>query len=1141
MSAETLNLSALEPLFAPHEEPSLHRVRTQGDAPAEAKRGRRPSPIVIAQNLRHFVKEWRETDYPGASDTTRELLHHWFAREHLIMLNGGTSAVFRYYFCQREAIETLIFLYEVRGVRGLARLMDEFAGPDAETAAAGVNPDDDRWARYAFKLATGAGKTKVMSLAIVWSYFHALRESESPLARHFVVVAPNLTVFERLREDFKPAQGGPDIFDRDPLIPVAWRGDWNVTTVLQDEAGGAATGGTLYLTNIHRLYDTSERRKRDPETYGWMGPAVSRAKELDTGAALRARVTGHERVLVLNDEAHHLWDPDSAWNEAIAFLHDEIARRAGDGVVAQLDFSATPKDNAGQIFQHVVCDTPLGEAVDGGIVKTPVIGRGKQWVERASQNASERYEEQLRVGYARWLRSREEWQASGKKPLLFVMCEDTKAADEIANRLNSDPIFAELNGRTTNLHTNLKGKIKWIGGKKNGYPSFEPSEAEISPDDLRALRELSRQIDSDQNPYTCIVSVLMLREGWDVRNVTTIVPLRPYTSKANILPEQTLGRGLRRMTPPGTAAELVTVVEHPAFVSLYRQELEQQGLFIETIDVDRVPKTTVTIFPDTEKKDCAALGIAIPAVSAGFSRRPTLEGLTLDDVRAQFSKYSPLPFGEKRSERIEYTERHLITDEIVMKMEIRLPLLESGFGAVAFFREELEMICSLRGTHAVLAPLLETFLTEMLFVEKLTLFDDRLVSRLSDPDVRNYVQAVFVPLIRRRTTMKEERRPDGAARSVAEWKPYQVTHSQEHPAIAAKRTLFNLVPCDRGLEVGMSKFLDRAPDVAAFAKNGGPQALRVDYSTRQGQIAFYTPDFLVRLADGTHLLIETKGRVDRDVPLKARAAAAWCKAASRGKAKWRYLYVPQETFETFSGDRAELLVRACEPALQDLLDEAVEPQLTLPFGEARPGDDRLSEFIADTDFAALPPAHQKMVRQAVSLFRFLENKSGQSLAPVFTPLLGPLDEASKAVLIQRLGPEIPAEREAQRVFFEPNLDGLSKKEAETCKRRGSDLKRTLVDHNGMSPIGLLRWCLQHARESSAIPSQALGATRQRFSDIDDTIYTLVNRINTFRNDYVAHQNKELADATLARDALKEWSNGIVALWKSHQAGINVAS
>ncbi len=59
----------------------------------------------------------------------------------------------------------------------------------------------------------------------------------------------------------------------------------------------------------------------------------------------------------------------------------------------------------------------------------------------------------------------------------------------------------------------------------------------------------------------------MLREGWDVRNVTTVVPLRPLSSKANILPEQTLGRGLRRMTPPGQVNEIVTVVEHPAFAS----------------------------------------------------------------------------------------------------------------------------------------------------------------------------------------------------------------------------------------------------------------------------------------------------------------------------------------------------------------------------------------------------------------------------------------------------------------------------------------------------------------------------------------------------------------------------------------------
>src|SRR6266403_60589 len=104
-------------------------------------------------------------------------------------------------------------------------------------------------------------------------------------------------------------QGRKDIFDNDPLIPVAWRGDWNLSVVLQDEASGAATGGTLYLTNIHRLYDQS-KRKKDTETYSWMGPAVSKSSALDTGQALRERITGHRRVMVLNDEAHHVWDPD---------------------------------------------------------------------------------------------------------------------------------------------------------------------------------------------------------------------------------------------------------------------------------------------------------------------------------------------------------------------------------------------------------------------------------------------------------------------------------------------------------------------------------------------------------------------------------------------------------------------------------------------------------------------------------------------------------------------------------------------------------------------------------------------------------------------------------------------------------------
>ena len=158
-------------------------------------------------------------------------------------------------------METFIYLIEVRGLRSLSSLIFEYGGANAEIEALGVNPEEDEWPRYAFKLATGAGKTKCMSLAIVWSYFHALREGGSEMARHFVIIAPNLTVFERLKEDFKPEMG-KDIFMQDPLIPPEWRGDWNFSIVLQDEASGATTGGVLYLTNIHRLFGQRKSRKK---------------------------------------------------------------------------------------------------------------------------------------------------------------------------------------------------------------------------------------------------------------------------------------------------------------------------------------------------------------------------------------------------------------------------------------------------------------------------------------------------------------------------------------------------------------------------------------------------------------------------------------------------------------------------------------------------------------------------------------------------------------------------------------------------------------------------------------------------------------------------------------------------------------
>lgn len=1128
-----VNPGALEPLFAPWEEPRAHRVKVGGGKPPKTIQGRRPSPIIIAQNLRAAVREWREAFYAGASDTTRQLLGHWFERPHRQKTPDGEEFEFRYFFCQREAIETLIYLREVRRLSCLSQLVAEFGGAFAETAAMGIAPEEDAWGRYAFKVATGAGKTKVMSLAMVWSYFHALRESDSDMARHFVAIAPNITVYERLRADFAPPEGGPDIFRADPLIPVEWLGDWNLSVVLQDAASGAATGGTLYLTNIHRLYDPERRKGREPETYPWVGPAVSRGGALDTGKALRERITAHPRVMLFNDEAHHVWDPGSAWSAAIRFLHEEIRQRGGDGLTAQLDFSATPKDDKAQPFKHIVCDTPLGEAVDAGIVKTPVVGKAANLENEPSDDAGFKYDRHLRLGYERWRISKAEWEKSGKKALMFVMCEDTAAADQIAARLNGDEVFKELNGRTINLHTNLKGKIKRVGRGADVRLEFIENEKDISDEDLKALRKLSRELDQNTSPYCCIVSVLMLREGWDVRNVTTIVPLRPLSAASEILPEQMLGRGLRRMTPPGQAHELVTVVDHPAVGKLYEQELAQEGLPIEIVDVDEVPKTTVTVFID-ETKDLKALDLAIPQLSPGYETVETLTALGIEDVKQTFKKYKPLPLSGRGVTTLDYEGRHLFTGELIERMKIDLPLLQNPMGAISYFVRQIETACKVRNLHATLAPLLQTFLEEILFERKTNLFDPALTARLADTDVGEHIRAVFVPLVRERSTRTERRAPAASPISVRTWKPYQVTHSERHPALPAQPTPFNLVPCKLGLEVALTRFLEKADDSAAFAKNAGPQCLRIDYLALGGRLAFYTPDFFVRAKDGNYYLIETKGREDREVPRKAQAAQAWCAAASTPGCKWEYLYVPQGLLERMTGNSVRELARACAPALQNLLSEEEEKDTAPLFAaviEAEAAEKpKAPEFIGAAVLDALPSRYRKAVDQAVLLLQFFENRPEMNFAPVFSCLLGSLDETARGLLLRRLRDAVPSSPADQKTWFEPYLGNADHRQQDFYRHTAMNLRKTLLYSNGTSPLGLLRSCMDYALNDSTKIGGAFDAVRMAFKVKGGRdLLAIVQSMNDFRNTVVAHQGEELKDANRAKKELAAWVKGMLEI------------
>lgn len=1118
------NASALEPLFKPWQEPTCHRLPnpTPG-APAIIAPGRRPSKVPIVRAIRAEVDAWRRADYPGVSQTSHTLLHHWFQGEHLVKDESGQKIPFRYHWAQREAIETFIYLYEVRRVRNVAELLFEFGDVRLEDLALGIPPEQDRWAKYCAKIATGAGKTKIMSLAIVWSYFHSLYESGSDLARYFVVIAPNLTVYERLKDDFENCT----IFYSDPLIPEEWRPDFQMQVVLQDEPGGATTTGAIYLTNIHRLYPSRDKQEDEAgeDFSSLFGPKVMRGRALDTGEDLRRRITAHPRLMVLNDEAHHLHDPDLAWNRAIDALHEESQKGGNAGLCLQLDFSATPKHNDGSLFRHIVVDFPLGEAVDAGIVKVPVLGESEELVVRGDKKipARERYAMHLQLGYHRYEKTYEELHRV-RKPILFVMTEDAQAANEIAAFLDSDA-FPLLKGRVLNIHTRLKGKIKEVTRGGRTFKEFVENETAMKPEDLRALREMSRELDSPDSKFRCVVSVMMLREGWDVRNVTTIVPLRPYSAKSGILPEQTLGRGLRRMFPLGETPEKVTVIEHPAFRKLYEEELAQEGLDIAVLPVREVFKQTVTIYVDNEHKDVQALEIKLPLVSDAVKTTSELQGLTFEEVERHFrAHFQPLPISTKREEPIEYKERHLFTGEIIVTMKLDAGLLKNAWSAPAYFAKMLGRACCITNAHQALMPLIKRFIAEVLFEQKVDLFSGKVDHRMRDLDVMEHICATFTPLILQKTVRQEKRRRISRGQPISAWKPYQATSTAKRPALPAQKTLFNLVPCDSEFEQAFTDFLDTAQDVVAFAKNAGPQKLMIDYLKPDGQRGFYVPDFFLRTAGGDHCLVELKGQQDELVPLKASAAVEWCKTVSDEVARWHYLYVPYSLFQRGAAATIEELARACAPALKSLLDEWKTKQRALPLEEdtAQSQAKALFEQALREAGIAQPPAEiADTMRQAVLLLDHAVRSRHATYAAAFQPLLGPLDEYALRLLEEAIRPAIPPRKEDSIAFFNPPLEHVPDRERVLLERNQRYLRDNLVFGRSIQRLGTLLFCMEYAQTGRKDVDGVWRVVRERFAALGD-LYAMLRQVNEFRNTRVAHVEKPLTDQEEAWEAMRNW-------------------
>ncbi len=836
-------------------------------------------PPLVA-TLRKKVKEFRDGGYVGATETSRSLLNWWFVEPHLIDHADQPSTPFQYFFAQREALETIIYLNDVVGVKDKHDLM-RFDSSGAVSSGM----FDESWRRFVVKMATGSGKTKVLSLALAWSFFCKTYEADSTLARNFLVIAPNIIVLDRIYKDFQ----GLRIFAQDPVIPDNgfdgrnWREDFQLTLHMQDDVRVTQKTGNIFLTNIHRVYAGNESipSADDDNSMDYFLGMRPTGATTDSKVDLGIIVRDIDELMVLNDEAHHIHDSKLAWFKSIQDIHNRLLQKDG-ALSMQVDVTATPKHDNGAIFVQTIADYPLVEAISQNVVKHPVLpdapSRAKLH-ERQSIKYTEKYADYIDLGVIEWRKTFEEHEKLGKKAVLFVMTDDTKNCDEVAEYLRGR--YSDLAGDSTLvIHTKSNGEISEASSGKGN-------------DELELLRKEANSIDDAGNPAKAIVSVMMLKEGWDVRNVTTIVGLRAYASKSNILPEQTLGRGLRKMYP-GEVEEFVSVIGTDAFME-FVESIQAEGVTLErkAMGAGTKPKAPLVVEVDDEnkQKNLDELDIEIPVLTPRVHREyKNLNQLDVSKLDHQIVAYRQFTQAEQR----EIVFKEVTNGEITHVTVLDTAGVADYRSVLGYFAQTLMKELRLVSGYDVLYGKVKEFVTTQLFGEAIELDSPNTIRNLSEIAATKSLIDAMKRGINALTVQTA-----GDARildtiKLREVRPF-VVKNQDY--VTVKKSVFNRIIGDSGFELEFAAFLDRCPDVISFAKNYLAVNFRLDYVRSDGDISNYYPDFIVRLADGRTIIAETKGLVDVDVEAKMKRLRQWCEDVSTNSGQpFDFVFIDEQSF-----------------------------------------------------------------------------------------------------------------------------------------------------------------------------------------------------------------------------------------------------
>ena len=630
-------------------------------------------PLVNA--LRADVERWRETNYRNATPVTRELLRHW-ARDDLLR---------RLFFCQREAVETIIYLAEIR--QGGKRILGTPQFTDENLAAlvdSPNEPDIPNLIRYGCKMATGSGKTVVMAMLIAWAFCNRGKvPSDERFPQAALVVCPNLTIKKRLQV-LRP-EDSDNYYDEFELIPHKLRPLLN--------------SGKVMITNWHQFAPESPHSEGG-QTY----TVVDKGDETPDAFAKRVLGELYDRapIMVLNDEGHHAYRPapteeklsaeeKKERQEATVWVSGLDTFNRACGIKFCVDLSATPFyiQGSGHIegspFPWLVSDFGLVDAIESGITKIPRLpvsdttGRPEPkffrlWKtitddlsavdtspgrkKKPKADAIYREAEAALITLASQWKERFEYiqEASDTQektpPVLIVVCADTDIAEYFYQRISGervvevvdngsntrrkkkketqivyeqDVIFPELaNGE--DVTRTLRIDSKMLAAAESEDPNRNRSQA---AEDLRQVVATIGKHGQPGEQIRCVVSVAMLNEGWDANNVTHILGLRAFTSQ--LLCEQVVGRGLRRMNyTPDPATGLLTE-EYVDVYGIPFSVIPFRGRATGARAPDDKPKNHVRALPEREH-----LEIRFPVVE-GYAF-----ALQKDEIKADIASTEPL-------------------------------------------------------------------------------------------------------------------------------------------------------------------------------------------------------------------------------------------------------------------------------------------------------------------------------------------------------------------------------------------------------------------------------------------------------------------------------------------------------------------